>query len=85
MSADYYEISSITMNPCTMMKEAYEEARPRTFEDAVQWDILNVCMEAEYADIYPPGFYASQAYWYVKGHFPCGWQGNFPEGKLIMY
>ena len=52
---------------------------------AVQWDILHVCMEAEYADVYPPGFYASQAYWYVKGHFPCGWQGEFPNGKLIVY
>jgi hypothetical protein len=58
---------------------------PKVFEDTVQWDILHVCMEAEYADVYPPGFYASQAYWYVKGHFPCGWEGNFPNGKLIIY
>lgn len=58
---------------------------PQSFEDSVQWDILNVCMEAEYADIYPPGFYASQAYWYVKGHFPCGWKGDFPKGALVIY
>ncbi len=58
---------------------------PKVFEDTVQWDILGVAMEAEYADVYPPGFYASQAYWYVKGHFPCGWKGDFPDGKLIIY
>jgi|SRR5438128_6848268 len=58
---------------------------PKIFVGTVQWDILHVCMEAEYADVYPPGFYASQAYWYVKGHFPCGWQGEFPNGKLIVY
>jgi hypothetical protein len=58
---------------------------PDFFEATVRWDILNVCMEAEYADIYPPGFYASQAYWYVKGHFPCGWEGSFPKGTLIIY
>ena len=58
---------------------------PKVFEDTVQWDILHVCMEAELADIYQPGFYASQAYWYLKGHFPCGWEGRFPEGKLILY
>jgi hypothetical protein len=62
-----------------------KERLPKIFEDMVQWDILHVCLEAEYADVYPPGFYASQAYWYVKGHFPCGWEGNFPEGKLIIY
>jgi hypothetical protein len=58
---------------------------PPEFEHAVEWDVLHVGMEAEYADIYPPGFYASQAYWYVHGHFPCGWQGKFPAGKLIVY
>jgi hypothetical protein len=52
---------------------------------AANWDILHVCMEAEYADVYPPGFYASQAYWYIKGHFPCGWRGQFPDGKLVIY
>lgn len=58
---------------------------PKVFEDTAQWDILHLCMEAEYADIVPPGFYASQAYWYAKGHFPCGWSGDFPDGKLIIY
>ncbi|WP_131989873.1 hypothetical protein [Chthoniobacter flavus] len=63
-----------------------EHNLPKIFEDMVQWDILGVCMEAEYADVYPPGFYASHAYWYVKGHFPCGWQGGpFPNGTLAIY
>lgn len=58
---------------------------PPAFGNMVRWDILGVCMEAEYADVYPPGFYASHAYWYVKGHLPCGWQGDFPSGTLIVY
>jgi hypothetical protein len=62
-----------------------ENDLPTALVNTVNWDILHLCMEAEYADVYPPGFFASQAYWYVKGHFPCGWQGDFPEGKLIIY
>lgn len=62
-----------------------ENDLPKVFVDTVDWDILHLCMESEYADVYPPGFFASQAYWYVKGHFPCGWQGDFPKGKLIVY
>ena len=58
---------------------------PKSFTDAVNWDILHLCMEAEYADVLQPGFFASQAYWYMKGHFPCGWQGEFPSGKIIVY
>ena len=67
-------------------KKAIEENDlPQVFLDTVGWDILHLCVEAEYADVYPPGFYASQAFWYVKGHFPCGWKGEFPEGRLVIY
>jgi hypothetical protein len=66
-----------------------ENNLPKAFENAVQWDILHLCMESEYADICPPGFYAGLAYWYVKGHFPCGWDYNvlplLPKGRPIVY
>ncbi|MFC3107888.1 hypothetical protein ACFOFO_07930 [Undibacterium arcticum] len=58
---------------------------PKEFIDTVQWDILHLCMESEFADVFPPGFYASQGYWYAKGHFPCGWNGDFPNGRLIVF
>jgi hypothetical protein len=58
---------------------------PKSFEDTVQWDILHLAIESEYSDIFSPGFYASQAYWYLKGHFPCGWDGDFPKGRLVVY
>ena len=22
---------------------------------------------------------------YEAGHFPCGWRGDWPDGKLIVY
>jgi DNA-binding transcriptional regulator YdaS (Cro superfamily) len=62
-----------------------ENQLPQVFTETVEWDILHLAMEAEYADVYEPGFFASQAYWYVHGHFPCGWKGVFPEGKLVIY
>jgi hypothetical protein len=62
-----------------------ENDLPKAFVDTVDWDIVHLCMESEYADVYPPGFFASQAYWYLKGHFPCGWEGEFPGGKLVIY
>jgi len=63
-----------------------ENLLPKAFTDHVRWDIIHLFIEAEYADVYPPGFFASKAYWYVAGHFPCGWHGRFPkEGNLIVY
>jgi hypothetical protein len=32
---------------------------PQVLVNTVQWDILHLCMEAEYADVFPPGFFAS--------------------------
>jgi len=81
------ELKAVTMPLVTSKIEHVQTVHqlPKVFADTVNWDILHACAEAEYADVYPPGFFASQAYWYVHGHFPCGWQGNFPEGKLIIY
>lgn len=63
-----------------------ENHLPKVFLDTVNWDILHLCMEGEFADTYPPGFYASQSYWYAGGHFPCGWRGTFPDnGHRIVY
>jgi hypothetical protein len=67
-------------------KQVIEENNlPKSFLDTVNWDIAHLCMEAEYADVFPPAYYASQAYWYMQGHFPCGWRGKFPLGKLVIF
>src|SRR5258708_2980670 len=62
-----------------------EHALPDIFKIQVHWDIMGFCMEAEYADVCPPGFFTSIGHWYVNGHFPCGWLGAFPQGKLVIY
>jgi len=62
-----------------------ENDLPKVIEDCVQWDILHLCMEAEFGDVFPPGFYASQGFWYKAGHFPCGFRGGFPDGQIVVY
>lgn len=56
---------------------------PESFVHTVQWDIIHLAFEAEYADIVPVSFFAGQSFWYAKGHFPCGW--NAQEKKMIIY
>jgi hypothetical protein len=62
-----------------------EYGLPEIFKIRVRNDITGACMEAEYADVCPPGFFTSIAHWYINGHFPCGWWGAFPQGKLVVY
>ena len=62
-----------------------ENNSPERFVSTVRWDIIHPLLESEYAHVYPPGFYAGHAYYYVKGHFPCGSQGDFPARIPIVY
>jgi hypothetical protein len=58
---------------------------PKAFEDCVRWDTLGACMEAEYCDLRPLGFYTDLASVYLSGHFPCGWDGLYPSGHFLVY
>jgi hypothetical protein len=49
------------------------------------WDILYMAMEHEFADVVPASFFDAMAAVYLHGHFPCGWEGNWPEGQLLVY
>ena len=62
-----------------------ENALPEAFSHSVHWHILHACIETEYSDIVQPRFYTELARWYINGHFPCGWDGQFPEGFLKVY
>ena len=49
------------------------------------WDILYMAMESEFAEIKPGGFIDAMGAVYLHGHFPCGWEGDWPEGQLLIY
>lgn len=63
-----------------------QENLPIEFIGNIYADLLGAAMEAEYSDIVAPGFYTNVILdCYLKGHFPCGWEGDFPKGRLIVY
>lgn len=55
------------------------------FVNTVKWDILAAIMEYVYLEYKIPVFYLNLLKIYEKGHFPCGWDGKWPEGKLRVY
>ena len=59
---------------------------PEQFWWSVCADLIGVGMESEYSDVIEPGFFTNVILdCYLKGHFPCGWEGEFPAGRLIVY
>ena len=58
----------------------------RVILDNVKWDLVNFLMEDAYRK-YLRGdlFFESLINIYEGGHIPCGWEGKWPSGKLIIY
>jgi hypothetical protein len=53
---------------------------------AISWDILGALMENSYLDTKHPAHFFLELLWvYEAGHFPCGWLGDWPNGKLIVH
>lgn len=63
-----------------------EHKLPEQFLGSVFGSVLGIAMESEYSDLVEPSFFTNIILdCYLKGHFPCGWEGEFPNGRLIVY
>ncbi len=58
---------------------------PKVFLDTVEWDILTALLEEQYSQYVPRYFYTDMLQWYLKGYFPCGYDGDYPNGRFIVY
>ncbi|SEL68022.1 hypothetical protein SAMN05216359_113137 [Roseateles sp. YR242] len=60
----------------------------KTFLGALRWELLGMCMVHEYEDVVSITKYCELfEYWFLVGHFPCGWIGEVPddmEGAFAM-
>jgi len=71
-----------------ILRDTFEEVNetyPKDVSKNVEWVLLNYLVEKEYEDLYPNGYYQKWIKWYFAGHHICGWRGEFPDGKLIVY
>jgi hypothetical protein len=58
----------------------------KIFVDCVMWDLLGAIMEFYYRKCKDrPEFFGELLKIYENGNFPCGWEGKYPNGKLIVY
>ena len=53
---------------------------------STSWDVLGALMENSYLDTHHPVHFFLELLWvYEAGHSPCGWLGDWPSGKLIVF
>ncbi len=58
---------------------------PLSISDDVMFNILNIIMAYSCREIIRNEFFDELLYIYLSGHLPCGWEGDYPNGRLIVY
>ena len=58
---------------------------PKDVFDAIRWDLVQGCMEREYEEIVPNSIYTKLAEQYLAGRLPCGWDGDYPDGSVVVF
>ena len=56
----------------------------RQLADEIKLELRLACVETDYADLVEAGSYTEVAKWYMRGRFPCGWMGCWPQGRLMI-
>jgi hypothetical protein len=63
----------------------YRAPIPKGVVDGVRWNLLHAGMEQFFVESVPPGFFTEVVGLYKSGLFPCGWVGEPPRGRLIVF
>lgn len=51
----------------------------------INMNILSIFMLEYYSEYYSCDFYNKMLEIYLAGHLPCGWAGEYPNGKFVVY
>jgi hypothetical protein len=57
----------------------------KTISGTVHWDMAHILLALHFQDSYRSAYYDDLLGWYLRGHFPCGWRGEYPKGEFIIY
>jgi len=64
---------------------AVPESVGGTWEYMVEAHVSFIATEIAVSHLTTSTLLRDMWYWYRRGHWPCGWQGNWPEGQLIVF
>ncbi|MEX0725020.1 MAG: hypothetical protein WD065_02040 [Planctomycetaceae bacterium] len=55
-------------------------------ENSFTWDFMEMAIESSLIERgMEPGLYSRLLPPYEAGRYPCGWEGSYPEGRVIVY
>ena len=61
-----------------------EKSRQGILDD-VPFNIITLFMLDFYSECFKSEFFDKMLAIYLSGHLPCGWSGEYPDGKFFVY
>ena len=66
-------------------KVIQDKSLPTIIYQSIQWDLVSIFQEKIYEKYNIPKFHDNILQVYEQCHFPCYWNGKFPQGRLLFY
>ncbi len=73
---DVLELSSLRKLSAEQVRRIADEFRDQ---------LILCCIEIETSALHKFRFFERVVSWSISGHFTCGWDGHYPEGKIVVY
>lgn len=74
------ELADLKLSP-----DAAGRRLPKCVQDIVYWYLSNATIELTYGELVHPHYFVPMSQWLHKGHLPITWEGNFPQGKPVIF
>lgn len=58
---------------------------PEGVIDDIKFNLVTILISDAFSDCYSSKFYRNLYQIYLSGHLPCGWEGEFPNGRIIVF
>ena len=58
---------------------------PESVIEDIKFNLVTILISDSFSDYYKSDFYNRMFRIYTSGHLPCGWEGEFPSGQIIVY
>lgn len=89
-----YEVEIIKKEYLPQIRERLEKnVKEHNFSEEISKELLNeisfniisIFMADFYSEYYQCAFYENVLKIYLTGQLPCGWDGKYPEGRIMVY
>ena len=68
------------------IENAYQPNKlPSSILNDIRFNLLSIFLANHYQQYYQSSFFSMLLSIYISGHLPCGWQGVYPDGSIMIF